>query len=85
MCGDNRLHQVLVGGNWPLIVTTNWDSMIEDAWDVACRANVRHGRRFEPHLPVRYRQDVHALFAEMSTYFSKQGRSKQSRSYFACA
>jgi len=39
--------------------------MIEDAWDVACRANVRHGRRFEPHLPVRYRQDVHALFAEI--------------------
>ena len=56
---------MLVGGNWPLIVTTNWDSMIEDAWDVACRANVRHGRRFEPHLPVRYRQDVHALFAEI--------------------
>lgn len=60
-----RLHEWLVSGNWPLIVTTNWDSMIEDAWEVSSKQHVEHGRRLSRTLPVRYRADVRMLFAEV--------------------
>lgn len=69
------LHRSIVTGPWRFIVSTNWDDLLETAWeylvtehDTASKQppeGIKRGHRNE--LPVRYRADVPHLFAEMKS------------------
>jgi hypothetical protein len=60
--------QPLVCGPWPAVLTTNWDTMLEQAYaSPAFSKSNRAAKREGTHLPVRFREDVHLFYAELKS------------------
>jgi hypothetical protein len=57
-------HRLIAGGPWPAIMTTNWDSFLERAWEELARHDERFGRQGD-RLPVRHRKDARRMYAEL--------------------